>query len=113
MWDEARGWVDFKTSEFHVKAIGLSAPEAEYEVLLLQFACGVIVALEEAQDGNVIKRVGGVKVVGDQTVLSIVEYRAQMLHETVPESALGLTDVEETTSGAMYTVEEIVGYEKI
>eukprot|EP00061_Rhincodon_typus_P009097 g32308.t1 len=35
------------------RAIGLQAPEVEYEMLLLQFAGDVIVTLEEAQDGQV------------------------------------------------------------
>eukprot|EP00061_Rhincodon_typus_P003061 g19183.t1 len=44
----------------------------EYEVLFLQFAGGLIVALEEAQDGHVIKEVGGeVKMVGDRLLLSL------------------------------------------
>eukprot|EP00061_Rhincodon_typus_P006772 g27761.t1 len=30
-------------------------PEAEYEVLFLQFVCGIIVTLEAAQDGHVTK----------------------------------------------------------
>eukprot|EP00061_Rhincodon_typus_P015450 g43131.t1 len=41
---------------------------------------------------------GEVKMVGDWKVL-FVAYRAQILHETVPESTIGLTDVEEA-SGA-------------
>eukprot|EP00061_Rhincodon_typus_P001902 g16087.t1 len=82
------------------------APEAEYEVLFLQFACGIIVALEEAQDGHTIKAVrGGVKMVGDRKVLLFIVYRAQMLYETVPKSVLGLTDVEEATSGAADAVD--------
>eukprot|EP00061_Rhincodon_typus_P013374 g39709.t1 len=85
-------------------AIGLYA--VEYEVLLFQFAGDIIVALGEAQDRCGIKGVGGVKMVGDRKVLLFVTYRAQMLHETVPESALGLTDVEEATSGATDTVDQ-------
>eukprot|EP00061_Rhincodon_typus_P007956 g30142.t1 len=93
-----------------VEAIGMLAPKAEYEVLLRQFACGVIVTLEEAQDGHVIKRVGGgVKMVSDRKVLSIIAYRAQMLHKIVPESVLGLIDAEETTSGATDTVDQVGG----
>eukprot|EP00061_Rhincodon_typus_P008962 g32041.t1 len=62
------------------------------------------VALEEAQDGRVIKGMGeGIKMVSNWKVVLIITYRAQMLHETVPESALDLTDVEEATSGAMDT----------
>eukprot|EP00061_Rhincodon_typus_P010276 g34445.t1 len=50
--------------------IALLAPKVEYEVLLLQFAGSVIVALEEAQDGHVTKGLGGgVKMVGNQMVL--------------------------------------------
>eukprot|EP00061_Rhincodon_typus_P014258 g41174.t1 len=91
-------------------AIRLQAPGAEHKVLLLQFAEGVIVALEEAQDGHVTKGVGGgVKMVGNQKVLLFVMCRVQMLHETVPESALGLTDVEETISGATDAVEQVGG----
>eukprot|EP00061_Rhincodon_typus_P016391 g44584.t1 len=84
--------------------------EAEYEVLLLQFACGIIVALEDAQDEHVIKGVGeGVKMVSNQKVLSIIMYRVQMFHETVPESELCLTDIEEATSGAIDTVDQVGG----
>eukprot|EP00061_Rhincodon_typus_P015642 g43429.t1 len=80
----------------------------EYEMLLLQFAGSVIVTLEEAQDGPVTQGVGlGVKMVGNLKVLLFVMYRAQMLRETVPESVLGLTDVEEATSGATDTVDQI------
>eukprot|EP00061_Rhincodon_typus_P004180 g21936.t1 len=79
----------------------------EYEVFLLHFACGVIVTLEEAQDGHVIKGVGGgVKMVGNRKMLSFVMYKAQMLHEMVLKSALGLTNVEEDTSGATDTVDQ-------
>eukprot|EP00061_Rhincodon_typus_P010537 g34901.t1 len=79
----------------------------EYEVLFFQFACGIIVVLEEAQDGHVTKGVGGgVKMVGDWKVLSFVIYRAQMLYEMVPEFTFGLTDVEEATSGAADTVDQ-------
>eukprot|EP00061_Rhincodon_typus_P001025 g13496.t1 len=90
------------------QAIGLSAPEAEYEVLLLQLACGIIVTLEEAQDGHVMKGVGGaVKIVGDRKVLSFVANRAQMLYETISESTLGLTDIEKATSGAADTLDQV------
>eukprot|EP00061_Rhincodon_typus_P013438 g39815.t1 len=88
-------------------AIGLEAPEVEYEVVFLQFACGVIVILKEAQDGHVIKGVGrGVKIVGSRKVLLITEYGVQMLHKLVTDSAFGLTDVVETTSGATDPVEQ-------
>eukprot|EP00061_Rhincodon_typus_P003747 g20876.t1 len=83
---------------------------AEYEVLLLQFACGVIVSLEEARDRYVTPEVGGVvKIVGNWKVLSFVVYRAQMLYETISESKLGLTNVEEATSGAVDTVDQVGG----
>eukprot|EP00061_Rhincodon_typus_P000855 g12994.t1 len=76
--------------------------------LLLQFAGSVIVKLEEAQDGHATQGVGGgVKMVSDQKVLSFVTYRVQMLYETVPESTLGLTDVEEATSGAADAVDQV------
>eukprot|EP00061_Rhincodon_typus_P017708 g46525.t1 len=75
-------------------------PELEYEVLFLQFEGGVIVTLEEVQDEHVTQGVGGgVKMVGKRKVL-ITVYRAQMFRESVTESALGLTDVEEATSEA-------------
>eukprot|EP00061_Rhincodon_typus_P010969 g35640.t1 len=71
------------------------APEAEYEVLLVQFAGGVIVALEEAQDGHVTQGVGGrAKMVSDRKVVLIIVYKVQMLHELVPKSVLGLINVE-------------------
>eukprot|EP00061_Rhincodon_typus_P001870 g16006.t1 len=86
------------------------APEVEYEVLLLQFASGVIMALEEAQDGHFTQGVEGcVKMVDHQKVLLFVTYRAQMLYETVSESTLGLTNVEEATSGAADTIVQIDG----
>eukprot|EP00061_Rhincodon_typus_P006353 g26914.t1 len=85
-----------------------TAVVAEYEVLLLQFACDVTVTLEEAQDGHVIKGVGGgVKIVSNLKVVLFVTFRAQMLHDTVPESTLGLTDVVETTLGATDTVDQV------
>eukprot|EP00061_Rhincodon_typus_P003629 g20553.t1 len=83
-----------------------NAPEAEYEVLLLQFADGVIVTREEAQDGHVI-RGGKVEVVGDWKVLLFVVYRMQMLYETVSVSTLGLTNVASSTSGAADTVDQV------
>eukprot|EP00061_Rhincodon_typus_P006166 g26511.t1 len=74
-------------------------------MLLLLFPGGVIVTLEEAQDGHVTQGVGGeVKMVGNRKVLSFVVYRVQMLYKTVSEYMLGLTDVEEATSGAADTV---------
>eukprot|EP00061_Rhincodon_typus_P014932 g42323.t1 len=84
------------------------APEVEYEVLLLQFAGGVIVTLEGTQDGHVTQGLGkGIKIVGDRKVLSFVVYKAQMLYKTVSESKLGLTDVEEATLGAADTVDQV------
>eukprot|EP00061_Rhincodon_typus_P017942 g46884.t1 len=47
--------------------------------------------------------------IGDRKVLSFVAYRAQMFYETVSESTLGLTDVEEAASGAMDTVHQVDG----
>eukprot|EP00061_Rhincodon_typus_P013504 g39911.t1 len=62
-------------------------------MLLLQFVSGIIVALEEAQDGDVTQGVGGgVKMVGDKKVLSFVVYRVQMLYKMVLKSTFGLTD---------------------
>eukprot|EP00061_Rhincodon_typus_P006852 g27913.t1 len=86
------------------------APEADYEILLLQFAGGVIVTLEEAQDGHVTYGVGGgVKMVRDWKMLLFFMYREQMLDEKVSETTLGLTDVEEATSGAADTVDQVDG----
>eukprot|EP00061_Rhincodon_typus_P008803 g31741.t1 len=86
------------------------APEAEYEMLLQQFAGGIIVTLKEAQDGHVIQGMGGgVKMVGDQKVLSFVANRAQLLYKVVSEPLLGLTDVEKATSGAEDAVGHIDG----
>eukprot|EP00061_Rhincodon_typus_P012090 g37584.t1 len=54
------------------------ADKVEYEVLLLQFACVVIVALEEAQDGHITQGVGrGVEMVHNRKVLSFVANRVQ------------------------------------
>eukprot|EP00061_Rhincodon_typus_P003321 g19797.t1 len=81
---------------------------AEYVVLFLQFAGGVIMTLEEAQDGHVAQGVGGaVKMIHDQKVLMFVTYRVQMLYKTVSEPPLGLTDVEEATSGAVDAVDQV------
>eukprot|EP00061_Rhincodon_typus_P002330 g17249.t1 len=44
--------------------------------------------------------------VGDRKVLWFVTYRAQMLYETVSESTLGLTNIEEATLGAADTVDQ-------
>eukprot|EP00061_Rhincodon_typus_P004942 g23774.t1 len=37
-------------------------------------------------------------------------YRVKMLYKTVSESQLGLTDVEEATSGAVDAVDQVDGY---
>eukprot|EP00061_Rhincodon_typus_P009268 g32640.t1 len=88
-------------------AIGLSAPEVEYAVFVLQFAGGIIVTLEEAQDEHVTQGLGGgSKMVRDRNVLSFVTNRVQMLYETVSASTLGLTDVEKATSGAVDAIDQ-------
>eukprot|EP00061_Rhincodon_typus_P011427 g36420.t1 len=80
------------------------------KVLLLQFACGIIVALEAAQDGHVTQGVGGgAKMVDNWKVLSFVTCRAQTLYKTVSKSTLGLTNVEEATLGAADTVDQVDG----
>eukprot|EP00061_Rhincodon_typus_P016784 g45176.t1 len=77
-------------------------------MLLLQFPGGIIVTLEEVQDGHVGQVVGeGSKVVRDRKVLSFVMNREQMLCKTVSESPLGLTDVEEATLGAADAVDQV------
>eukprot|EP00061_Rhincodon_typus_P000608 g12205.t1 len=82
----------------------------EYEALLLQFVGAVIETLEAAQDGHVTQGVGGrVKMVRDWKVLSFVANRVQMLYKMVSEPPLGLTDVEEATSGAADTIDHIDG----
>eukprot|EP00061_Rhincodon_typus_P003678 g20694.t1 len=65
---------------------------------------GVIVTLEAAQDGHITQGVGGqVKMVHDQKVLSFVMYKEQMLDKMVSESM----DVQEATSGAACTVDQV------
>eukprot|EP00061_Rhincodon_typus_P012648 g38518.t1 len=92
-----------KVEEFKTRGHIFKAPEAEDEVLLLQFVGGVVVTLEEAQVGHVTQGVKeGVKMVGDWKVL-FVACRTHMLYKTVSESTLGLTNVEEATSGAADT----------
>eukprot|EP00061_Rhincodon_typus_P017139 g45702.t1 len=82
----------------------------EYGVLFLRNACGIIVALEEAQDGHVAKGVGGgIEMAGNRKMLLITEYRVQMLHELVTKSAFGLNNVEEISSGATDTVDQAGG----
>eukprot|EP00061_Rhincodon_typus_P007702 g29670.t1 len=77
-------------------------------MLLLQFPAGVIVTLEEVQDGHVTQGVGGeVEVVCNRKVLSFVVNRAQVLYKVVSKCPLGLTDVEDTTSGTADTVDHI------
>eukprot|EP00061_Rhincodon_typus_P008302 g30799.t1 len=77
----------------------LEAPKAEYEVLLLQIPDGIIVTLEEAQDGLVTQG-GGVEVVRDWKIWPFVTNQAQVLYKTVSKPLLGLTNVVEATSGA-------------
>eukprot|EP00061_Rhincodon_typus_P006271 g26737.t1 len=47
--------------------------------------------------------------VGDWKVVLFVAYRAQTLYKMVPKSMLGLTDVEEATSGAADAIDHIDG----
>eukprot|EP00061_Rhincodon_typus_P002595 g17974.t1 len=103
-----REWRDFEASKVHIETIGLKDPKAEYEVLLLQG--GVVVTLEVAQNGHVIQGVGrGVEVVRDRKVLSFVVNKTQVLYKAVSEPPLGLTDVEEATSGAADAIDHISG----
>eukprot|EP00061_Rhincodon_typus_P002576 g17927.t1 len=79
-------------------------------MLLLQVLGGVVVTLEEAQDGRVTHRVGGgVEMVCNRKMLSLVANRAQVLYKAVSEPPLGLTGVEEATSGAVDAVDHIDG----
>eukprot|EP00061_Rhincodon_typus_P002797 g18490.t1 len=83
------------------------APKAEYKVQLLQFLGGIVVTLEEAQEGHVVQGVGGgVEVVRDWKVLFVAS-RAQVIYKTVSKPPIGLTDVEEAMSGAMDAVDHI------
>eukprot|EP00061_Rhincodon_typus_P009577 g33190.t1 len=68
---------------------------------------GVIVTLEEAQDGHVTQGLGGEVKIGDRKVLSFVVDRAQMLHETVSEPPLCFTDVKAAASGAADRVDRV------
>eukprot|EP00061_Rhincodon_typus_P007264 g28793.t1 len=87
-----------------------SASKADDEVLLLLFPGGVVVTLEEAQDGHVVQGVGGgVEVVRDWKVLSFVTNRVQMFYKAVSEPLFGLTDVEEATPGAANAIDRIGG----
>eukprot|EP00061_Rhincodon_typus_P003324 g19808.t1 len=86
------------------------ATEVENEVLLFQFVVGVIVTLEEAPDGRVIHGMGGgVEVVCDRKVLLFVANSVQVLYKVVSEPLLGLTDVEEATSGAGDAIDDVDG----
>eukprot|EP00061_Rhincodon_typus_P001500 g14970.t1 len=77
-------------------------------MLLLQFAGGVIVTLEGAQDGHVTQGMGGgVEMVCNWKMLSLVVNRVQTLYKAVSEPLLGLTDVEEATSEAADTIDHI------
>lgn len=49
-----RGRGDFETCEIHIDTIGLQGSQAEYELLFLQPSGGIVVALQEAQDGHVV-----------------------------------------------------------
>eukprot|EP00061_Rhincodon_typus_P015229 g42789.t1 len=81
---------------------------AEYEVLLLKFPGGVIVTMEEAQDGHVFQGLGGgVEVVHDWKLSSSVANRAQVLYKVVFKPPLGLTDVEEPTKKAADALDHI------
>eukprot|EP00061_Rhincodon_typus_P001918 g16129.t1 len=69
------------------------------EVLLLQFPGGIVVTLEEDQDGHVVQGVGGgVEVVCEWKVLPFVANRVQVLYKAVSDPPVGLTDVDEATS---------------
>eukprot|EP00061_Rhincodon_typus_P017491 g46201.t1 len=69
-----------------------------------------MVILVEAQDGHVTQGVGGgVEVFRDRKVLLFVANRMQVLHKTVSEPPLGLTDIEDTTSGAADARDHIDG----
>eukprot|EP00061_Rhincodon_typus_P018910 g48291.t1 len=70
---------------------------------------GVIVTLEEDQDGHVVQGVGGGdEMVPDWKVLSFVPNRAQVLYKAVSEPSLGLTDVREATSGAVDAISTLM-----
>eukprot|EP00061_Rhincodon_typus_P006860 g27929.t1 len=91
--------------------VSVRVPKAEYEVLLLQFPGGVIVTLEDAQDGHIIQGVGGrVKMVCDRKVSLFVANRTYVLYKAVSEPSLGLSDVEEATPGAADTVDQVDRY---
>eukprot|EP00061_Rhincodon_typus_P002265 g17029.t1 len=50
---------NFGAYEVHIDTIGLQGSQVKHEVLFLQPLGGIIVALEEAQDGHVVQEVGG------------------------------------------------------
>eukprot|EP00061_Rhincodon_typus_P014530 g41599.t1 len=86
------------------------APKVEYKVLLFQFPSGIIVTLEEAQDGHVAQGVGGrAEMVRDRKVLSFVANKAQVLYKVVSEPSLGLTHVKQATSGSADAIDHIDG----
>eukprot|EP00061_Rhincodon_typus_P006260 g26715.t1 len=69
-----------------------------------------MVTLETTQDGYVTQGVGGGgEMAGDWKVLSFVANKAQVLYKVVTEPPLGLTDVEEATSGTADTVDYVDG----
>eukprot|EP00061_Rhincodon_typus_P004829 g23518.t1 len=71
---------------------------------------GVIVILEEAQDGHVGQGVGGgVEVVRNWKVLSFVVNRVQVLCNAVSKPPLGLTDVAEATLEEADAIDHISG----
>eukprot|EP00061_Rhincodon_typus_P000995 g13396.t1 len=55
----SRGQGDFEACEVYIETIGLQGSQAEYEVLFLQPSGGIVVVLEEAQDGHVVQALGG------------------------------------------------------
>eukprot|EP00061_Rhincodon_typus_P017553 g46291.t1 len=66
--------------------------------------------MEEAQDGHATKGVGGGhKMVSNRKALLIIAYGAQVLCKSVTKSTFGLTDVQEATSGATDTVDQVGG----
>eukprot|EP00061_Rhincodon_typus_P000829 g12895.t1 len=96
------GWGDFETCKVYIEIIGRQSSLAEYEVLFLQPSDGIVVALEEAQDGHVVQGVrGGVEVARDGK--GVVTNRALVLHNVVSKPSLGFPDVEEATSGTADT----------
>eukprot|EP00061_Rhincodon_typus_P009606 g33237.t1 len=81
---------DFVAGEVNIKAIGLYASKAKYQVFL-QFTFGLTLTVEEAKDGHVARGVGGaIKMDGTRKFGLVVACRAQMLYKPVPESAFSL-----------------------